>query len=72
MSASHQDDLWRVFPRTALEFEERFASEEACREIGSRRAGTARSLVIVVAARKSGPCAAARYTRAPLAAIKPA
>ena len=32
MSTLHQDDLWRSFPRTALEFEERFASEEACRE----------------------------------------
>src|SRR5271166_5499075 len=31
MSIAQQDELWRSFPRTALEFEERFASEEACR-----------------------------------------
>lgn len=31
MSTSHRDDLWKGFPRTALEFEERFADEEACR-----------------------------------------
>lgn len=31
MSASYQDKLWRDFPRTALEFEARFASEEDCR-----------------------------------------
>ena len=31
MSTAQQDGLWRSFPRTALEFEERFASEEACR-----------------------------------------
>jgi transposase-like protein len=31
MSSLHQDDLWRAFPRTALEFEERFAREEDCR-----------------------------------------
>jgi hypothetical protein len=31
MSPLHQDELWRSFPRTALEFEERFASEESCR-----------------------------------------
>lgn len=32
MSTSHQDDLWRGFPPTLLEFEQRFASEEACQE----------------------------------------
>ena len=32
MSTLRQDDLWREFPRTALEFEERFSSDEACRE----------------------------------------
>ena len=31
MSTSYQDKLWRNFPCTALEFEERFASEEDCR-----------------------------------------
>jgi transposase-like protein len=31
MSTLQQDDLWRSFPRTALEFEERFPNEEACR-----------------------------------------
>src|SRR5215475_10718728 len=25
------DDLWRDFPKTAIEFEERFATEEDCR-----------------------------------------
>jgi transposase-like protein len=30
MSTDRQDELWRNFPRTALEFEERFPSEEAC------------------------------------------
>lgn len=28
----HRDALWRGFPKTLLEFEERFATEEACRE----------------------------------------
>jgi hypothetical protein len=32
MSTSHKDDLWRGFPKTLLEFEERFATEQACRE----------------------------------------
>lgn len=31
MSRMHQDELWRTFPRTVLEFEERFASEDDCR-----------------------------------------
>jgi len=31
MSTSRRDELWRAFPQTALEFEEQFASEEACR-----------------------------------------
>src|SRR4029453_9009764 len=29
--ARDKDDLWRNFPRTAIEFERRFATEEACR-----------------------------------------
>lgn len=35
---AHQDALWRGFPKTRAEFEERFSSEEACREflIGCR------------------------------------
>jgi Zn ribbon nucleic-acid-binding protein/transposase-like protein len=32
MSEMHTEALWRDFPRTLLEFEERFASEEACRD----------------------------------------
>ena len=28
----HHDALWRAFPRTRGEFEERFASEAACRD----------------------------------------
>jgi ribosomal protein L37AE/L43A len=31
MSDEHADDLWREFPKTAIEFEERFATEEDCR-----------------------------------------
>jgi hypothetical protein len=32
MTAPHQEDLWRDFPpRTATQFEERFATEEDCR-----------------------------------------
>jgi len=31
MTRHDPDDLWREFPRTAVEFEERFASEEDCR-----------------------------------------
>ncbi len=30
MTRTH-DDLWRDFPKTATEFEERFATEEDCR-----------------------------------------
>ncbi len=31
MRSDKHDDLWRNFPRTAVEFEKRFATEEACR-----------------------------------------
>lgn len=31
MRNDKHDDLWRNFPRTAVEFEKRFATEEACR-----------------------------------------
>jgi Zn ribbon nucleic-acid-binding protein/transposase-like protein len=31
MSKRKQDDLWRDFPKTAMEFEARFATEEDCR-----------------------------------------
>jgi transposase-like protein/Zn ribbon nucleic-acid-binding protein len=31
MSDEHNDDLWRDFPKTAIEFEQRFATEEDCR-----------------------------------------
>ena len=33
MTQHSRDDLWRDFPRTATEFEKRFATEEDCREI---------------------------------------
>ena len=29
--AGDKDDLWRNFPKTAIEFDRRFAMEEACR-----------------------------------------
>src|SRR5438034_1750452 len=29
--ARDKDDLWRNFPKTAIEFDRRFATEEACR-----------------------------------------
>lgn len=28
--AEHGNDLWRDFPKTAIEFDERFQTEEAC------------------------------------------
>ena len=31
MPDEHADDLWRDFPKTAMAFEERFATEEECR-----------------------------------------
>ena len=31
MTRPDLDELWRDFPKTATEFEERFASEEDCR-----------------------------------------
>ncbi len=31
MTAGHEDDPWRNFPKTAAEFEERFATEADCR-----------------------------------------
>lgn len=31
MSDGHADDLWRDFPKTAMEFEKRFATEDDCR-----------------------------------------
>ncbi len=30
MCNSHLDDLWRNFPKTAIEFETRFPNDEAC------------------------------------------
>ena len=32
MSETHHETLWRGFPKTLLEFEERFGTEVACRE----------------------------------------
>ena len=32
MRETHTEALWRGFPKTLLEFEERFGTEEACRE----------------------------------------
>ena len=32
MAEMHHESLWRSFPKTLLEFEERFATEESCRE----------------------------------------
>ena len=32
MTKTHHEVLWHGFPKTLLEFEERFATEEACRE----------------------------------------
>jgi hypothetical protein len=45
MSAPNQDDLWRSFPRTAQEFDERFPDEESCRAhwIKARWSGHGRS-----------------------------
>lgn len=42
MSTGKYDDLWRDFPRTAVEFEKRFATEEDCRAywIEARWGGT--------------------------------
>lgn len=42
MTRHDPDDLWRDFPKTATEFEERFASEEDCRAywIEARWGGT--------------------------------
>lgn len=42
MSNAHKDDLWRNFPKTATEFERRFATEEDCRDywIEARWGGT--------------------------------
>lgn len=31
MSDQNHNDLWRAFPKTAQEFEARFATEEDCR-----------------------------------------
>jgi hypothetical protein len=31
MRETHHEALWRCFPKTLLEFEERFGTEEACR-----------------------------------------
>ena len=42
MSDEHADDLWRNFPKTAIAFEKRFATEEDCRAywIEARWGGT--------------------------------
>ena len=29
--SEHRNDLWRDFPKTAIEFDERFQTEEHCR-----------------------------------------
>ncbi len=31
MAETHHEALWRGFPKTLIEFEERFGTEEACR-----------------------------------------
>lgn len=50
MTETHMDVLWRSFPKTLLEFEERFATEEACREYRKHPAKAADASVSVQAA----------------------
>jgi hypothetical protein len=70
MAETYDDALWGGFPETLLEFEERFATEELCREYVSRVAGTAGRAAICATAITSGRGAAARFTNAPHAAIR--
>ena len=32
MTDSHLEAMWKDFPKTAMEFEERFSTEQACRD----------------------------------------
>ncbi len=68
-----QDDLWRDFPKTALEFETRFATEADCRAywIEARWGGDTGLRALQqhagLAASAAAPCSSA-----PTAAIRPA
>jgi hypothetical protein len=70
MTQSDHDDLWRDLPKTATEFEKRFAAEEDCRGTGSRRAGAASRRRRAAEARTCGRSPGARRSSAVSATTK--
>ena len=66
------DDLWRDFPKTATEFEKRFATEEDCRAYWiEARAGAASRRVRAAAQRTCGRSVRAQHSSAPTVTIRP-
>jgi hypothetical protein len=65
MTSNDKDDLWRDFPKTATEFEARFATEEDCRAhwIAARWGGKPAC---------AGPSVTAAPSSVPTAATRPA
>ena len=68
MSEMHRDALWRGFPKTLSEFDERFCSEEACRDYLAECRWNGEP----VCSRCGGVrgCTAAHISNAPIAGIR--
>ena len=65
MAEIHHEALWRAFPRTLLEFEERFATRRRVARTLPRAVGMAGRAAIAATAIRSGRNVAARFTNAP-------
>ena len=72
MRETHHEAPWCGFPKTLLEFEERFETEEPVARTLPCAAGTDGRVVIAATAITSGQSAAARFTNAPAAATRQA
>jgi hypothetical protein len=75
MREMHNEALWGCFAKTLLEFEERFGTEDACREYLVAHtlpcvAGTDGRAVIAATAVTCCASGAARFTNAPTAATR--
>jgi hypothetical protein len=66
MSGDQNEDLWRNFPKTTVEFEKRFATEADCRAYCIEARWGART----ARARGSGKSAAGRCSNAPTAVTR--
>jgi len=70
MKQAMPDDLWRDFPKTATEFEARFATEDDCRAYWIEARWAASLPVLVATARVCGLSAKAPPSSARTAAIR--